>query len=251
MKIEGTYTISAPRETVWQHLMNPDSLARSMPGCEKLVPNSDGSYHAELKIGISAVKGNYHGRVEILDSVAPERYRMRVEGQGMGGFVKGEGMLTLAENGAAETKIVYAGDAQVGGVIANVGQRLILAAARQMVNHFFRQFTQQVQPSLLASPIAQPVLSEGASTPVALMPSAQPAAERAALAPVSSLQTAQPALNESVSAPTQPPQDAQPTLDQAPSVAIASPQSDQTTAGRNTSAPETAPCSPREGQAEN
>ena len=145
MKIEGTYVIPAPREAVWQHLMNPDTLARSIPGCEKLVPNSDGSYQAEMKIGISAVKGSYHGRVEVLDTVAPERYRMRVEGQGKAGFVKGEGTLTLLDDGAAGTRISYTGDAQVGGVIANVGQRLIQAAARQIVNHFFQQLAKQVR----------------------------------------------------------------------------------------------------------
>ncbi len=148
MKIEGTYVIPAPRDAVWQHLMNPDTLAHSIPGCEKLVPHSDGSYHAEMKIGISSVKGTYHGRVEILDTVAPERYRMKVEGQGTGGFVKGEGTLTLSDGGTAGTTISYTGDAQVGGTIANVGQRLIQAAARQIVNHFFQRFAKQVQPSL-------------------------------------------------------------------------------------------------------
>jgi carbon monoxide dehydrogenase subunit G len=145
MKIEGAYVIPAAREVVWQHLMNPDVLARSIPGCEKLVPNSDGSYHAEMKIAISAVKGTYRGRVEVLDTVAPERYRMKVQGQGTSGFVKGEGTLTLQDDGAAGTKISYAGDAQVGGVIANVGQRLIQAAAQQMVNHFLQQLAEQVQ----------------------------------------------------------------------------------------------------------
>ncbi len=139
------YSIPAPREAVWQRLMDPEVLARSIPGCEKLVPNSDGSYHAEMKIAISAVKGVYRGRVEILDTVAPDRYRMKVEGRGANGFVKGEGTLTLSDDGAAGTRISYIGDAQVGGVIANVGQRLIQAATRQMVNHFFQQFAEQVQ----------------------------------------------------------------------------------------------------------
>jgi len=161
MKIEGAYVIPASREVVWQRLMNPDVLARSIPGCEKLVPNSDGSYHTEMKIAISAVKGTYRGRVEILDTVAPERYRMKVEGRGTSGFVKGEGTLTLSDDGAAGTKISYTGDAQVGGVIANVGQRLIQAAARQMVNHFFQQFTEQVQ-----MPQSQRVVNTaGADTP--------------------------------------------------------------------------------------
>jgi len=147
MKIEGTHAIPAPREVVWQLLMNPDVLAHSLPGCEKLVPNSDGSYHAELKISMGAVRGSYQGRVEILDPVPPQRYRMKVQGQGTSGFVKGEGTLTLSDDDATATTVSYSGDAQVGGVIASVGQRLIHAAAHQLADHFFQELAKQVQSS--------------------------------------------------------------------------------------------------------
>jgi carbon monoxide dehydrogenase subunit G len=143
MKLEGTYTIHAPREAVWKQLLNRDVLARAIPGCEKLEPNPDGSYNAELKMGIAMVRGTYRGRVEILDPVPPEHFRMKVEGQGSGGFLKGEGTLTLAESGS-ETLISYTGEAQVGGLFASVGQRMILTAARQIVEQFFQAFAKQV-----------------------------------------------------------------------------------------------------------
>jgi carbon monoxide dehydrogenase subunit G len=151
MKIEGTYMVPAPRQTVWEHLLNPKTLARSLPGCEKLEPQPDGSYHAEMKVGIAAVKGTYHGRVEILDPVPHERFRMKVEGQGTGGFLKGEGTLTLLGE-SSETLIGYSGEAQVGGVIASVGQRLVQAAARQIVQQFFQAFSKQIAS---ASPAPQ------------------------------------------------------------------------------------------------
>ncbi len=147
MKIEGTHTIPAPRDIVWQQLMNPETLARSLPGCEKMEPNADGSYHAELKVGIAAVKGTYHGRIEILEPTPPERYRLKVEGKGRGGFLKGEGNLTLSDVGGAGTEISYIGEAQVGGVVASVGQRLLQAAAKQIVNQFFQAFAKQIQAS--------------------------------------------------------------------------------------------------------
>lgn len=144
MKLEGTYTIRAPREIVWQQLMKPEVLARAMPGCEKLEPQPDGSYRAEMKIGIAAVKGSYHGQVEILDPVPHEHFRLKVKGQGAGGFLEGEGTLTLAPDGDGTT-ILYSGEAHVGGIIANVGQRLILGAARQIVQQFFQAFGKQFQ----------------------------------------------------------------------------------------------------------
>jgi uncharacterized protein len=145
VRVEGAYTIPAERDVVWQSLLDPDVLSRALPGDGKLEPNSDGSFHAELKVGIAAVKGTYHGHIQILDAVAPQHYRMRVEGQGTGGFVRGEGTLTLSPNGAGGTVVAYAGDAQVGGVIANVGQRLMQGAARQIVGKFFLEFSKQLQ----------------------------------------------------------------------------------------------------------
>lgn len=143
MKLEGAYTIHAPREVVWKQLLNPEVLARAIPGCEKLEPNPDGSYNAELKMGIAMVRGTYRGRVEILDQTPPEHFRMKIEGQGSGGFLKGEGTLTLTGSGN-ETLISYTGEAQVGGLFASVGQRMILSAARQVVEQFFQAFEKQV-----------------------------------------------------------------------------------------------------------
>ncbi|MGE5325653.1 MAG: SRPBCC family protein [Deltaproteobacteria bacterium] len=145
MKLEGTFMVPAPRETVWQHLMNPDTLSKSLPGCEKLEAQPDGSFHAEMKVGIGAVKGAYKGRVELFDQVAPERFRIKVDGKGTGGFLKAEGMLTLLGAGQ-ETLVGYTGEAQVGGVIAGVGQRMVLGAARQIVQHFFQTFSKIVTP---------------------------------------------------------------------------------------------------------
>lgn len=114
------------------------------------MPNPDGSFHAELRVGIAAVKGTYRARVEIHDPAPPEHFRMKVEGQGAGGFLKGEGTITLTAvssgeaGGGAETVITYSGDAQVGGLIASVGQRLMQGAAKQIVNQFFEALARQI-----------------------------------------------------------------------------------------------------------
>jgi carbon monoxide dehydrogenase subunit G len=143
MVLGGTHKIPAARETVWQALMNPEILARALPGCEKLEASPDGSYHAQMKVGIAAVKGTYQGRIEILDPIPNELFRMKVDGQGTGGFLKAFGTLSLASEDDG-TLVRYAGEAQVGGVIASVGQRLMLVAAKQIINQFFKAFAQQL-----------------------------------------------------------------------------------------------------------
>ena len=144
MKVEGSYQVTAPQEVVFKQLLDPAVLARALPGCEKLEPNPDGSYQAAMKVGIAAVKGTYQGRVEILDQKPPERFRIRVNATGKGGFLKGDGEIALAPSGGGTT-VSYSGEAQVGGMIAAVGQRLIQAATKQIVSQFFQAFAKQLQ----------------------------------------------------------------------------------------------------------
>jgi carbon monoxide dehydrogenase subunit G len=71
---------------------------------------------------------------------------MKVEGKGTGGFLKGEGVLSLTES-AGNTTINYSGDAQVGGPIAGIGQRLVQAAAKQIIQQFFQSLTKAIPTS--------------------------------------------------------------------------------------------------------
>ena len=103
MRLEGAYKIAAPREKVWERLLDPQALARALPGCEKLEANADGSYATEMRVGIAAVKGTYKGRVEILDAVPPDHFRMKVEAQGTGGFLRGAISLAGASREAEES----------------------------------------------------------------------------------------------------------------------------------------------------
>ena len=136
MKIEGSYTIKAPRERVFQMLQDPSLLQQCIPGCQSLEPVSEGRYTARIQAGIAAVKGTFNGHVEIADEKPPDSYRLTVEGSGGPGFVKGDVTIRLsdAEGG---TKVDVEGDGQVGGMIAGVGQRVLLPAARMMMNQFF------------------------------------------------------------------------------------------------------------------
>jgi len=144
MKIEGAYKVPGARDFVYKQLLDPKVLAHALPGCEELIPNADGSYQARMKVGIAAIKGTYQGRVEILDLNPPEGFRMRVNAQGKGGFLKGEGEISLTSVDE-ETTVSYSGETQVGGMIASVGQRMIQAATRKVVDQFFQAFTKQIQ----------------------------------------------------------------------------------------------------------
>lgn len=136
MDITGTYTFTAPRDRVWQLMMDPVAIAACIPGCEELVPDGDDRYHAKITIGMAAITGTYEGTVVISDKVEPESYKLSVEGQGRAGFVKGGAAITLRADGGT-TVVDLTASVQTGGAIARLGQRLIGSAAKMMQDRFF------------------------------------------------------------------------------------------------------------------
>lgn len=132
MKIAGEYLFEGPQDVVWEALMDPDVLASVLPGCEKLERVGEDEYEGALEIKIGPVQGAFKGKVKLSDIVKPESYTMRVDGQGASGFVNATGHLELRpENG--QTHVDYEGDAQVGGRLAAVGQRLVESSAKAII----------------------------------------------------------------------------------------------------------------------
>jgi hypothetical protein len=137
MKIEGSHKIDAPRERVFAALIDPAVLQKCIPGCEQMEKTGENQYSAKLTAGVGPVKGVFTATISLQDIVAPEHYKLVVEGKGQPGFVKGSGELTLKDaNGA--TEIQFTGDVNVGGLIASVGQRMIQSAANLLAARFFK-----------------------------------------------------------------------------------------------------------------
>lgn len=136
MKLSGTQTFPAPRQQVWNLLINPQHLARCMPGCEKLEAVGENEYSGVIHVGLAAVKGMYNGKVKLAEMQPPAHYKMILDGKGKLGFIKGSGTIDLEEQNGG-TLLNYKGDVQVGGPLASVGQRMIDGAAKVMLGQFF------------------------------------------------------------------------------------------------------------------
>jgi hypothetical protein len=155
MKLEGSHEFKAPRERVWAAFNDPAVLARVTPGCQELEAIGPDEYRATLSVGVAAVKGAYQGKLAIVDKRPPESFTLRIEGQGRGGFVRGNGHVVLTESDGTTTATIQ-GDAQVGGLIASVGQRLLESAGRMMMGQFFSAMEAEVARLAVESPGAAP-----------------------------------------------------------------------------------------------
>jgi carbon monoxide dehydrogenase subunit G len=144
VKLAATYALAAPRDKVFAAITDPAALQQCIDGCEKMVKTSEGSYDAHLKLGLAGIKGSYVGKVQMKDVKPPESYTLHIEGKGGPGFVKGTAKITLSEKKPGHTELRCDADAQVGGMVAAVGSRLVEAAAKRMMDEFFKKFAAQL-----------------------------------------------------------------------------------------------------------
>ena len=154
MKLAGTVNLPAPPAEVWSMLTDPARLARLLPGCERLDPDGPDRYKAAVKFGIAAISGKYAGTLQLAEKKPPHSLILKIDGRGLPGFVQGQGHIELAPKGS-DTELTYTGEAQVGGVIASVGQRMLEATARKIVQQFFDSAKAELASAKTAAAPAQ------------------------------------------------------------------------------------------------
>ncbi|HZA22702.1 MAG TPA: carbon monoxide dehydrogenase subunit G [Dehalococcoidia bacterium] len=136
MKVSGSYQFDAPPQKVWDTLMEPETLSGCIPGCDGFNSTGPDQYQAVVNVGVGPVRGRYNAKIALLDQHPPTSYRLSMEGSGPAGFVNGTASVTLTEAGD-KTSVQVDGDAQVGGTVARVGQRLIGSVAKTLMDRFF------------------------------------------------------------------------------------------------------------------
>ncbi len=144
MTMHGEYQLTAPPQTVWEKLNDAETLKACIPGCEQLDKTSDTEFQAVAVVKIGPVKAKFKGRVTLSDLDPPNGYKISGQGDGgVAGFAKGGATVKLAPNGDG-TVLTYDVEAQIGGKLAQLGQRLINGAAKKVADEFFENFAKAV-----------------------------------------------------------------------------------------------------------
>lgn len=150
VEIEGTYEIEAPRDLVWEMVLDPEVLSRVVPGCEKLERIGENEYKGKMRIKVGPVDGVYQGTVSLTELRQPEAFHVAVNGRGASGNIRGEGDVVLESMEGGGTLLQYQGQGEVTGRMATVGQRLTQSSAnaitKQCLGNLDRQVGARLQP---------------------------------------------------------------------------------------------------------
>jgi hypothetical protein len=140
MTMTGEVQLPASREKVWDKLNDPEILKQCVPGCEQLDRIGDNEFQAVATVKVGPVKARWKGKIKLSDFDPPTSYRITGEGEGgVAGFAKGGATVSLADKDGG-TLLSYNVEAQIGGKLAQLGQRLINSAAKKTADDFFERF---------------------------------------------------------------------------------------------------------------
>ncbi|KIQ17711.1 carbon monoxide dehydrogenase [Variovorax paradoxus] len=199
MEMLGNRRLGVTQQQAWEALNDPETLKKCIPGCDKFELTGDNQYSVALALKIGPVSAKFSGKVVLSDIVAPDGYKLTFEGQGgVAGFAKGSSSVTLRPLAAAAPAVAeapaevapaatpeavpaeaapatagceldYTVQAQVGGKIAQLGQRLIDGAAKSTADDFFKRFDAEMQSRYGPPPAAAAETAEAPAEKAGVM----------------------------------------------------------------------------------
>jgi uncharacterized protein len=137
VRIAGEATLHAPAERVWDALLDPAVLVRTIPGCGRLETTNENSYEMTVTVGVAAIRGTYAGRCSLRDLDPHRSLMLSAQGAGAPGTIAADVQVRFSDNADGTTTLSYDADTVVGGMIGGVGQRMLGSVSRRLATEFF------------------------------------------------------------------------------------------------------------------
>ena len=179
MDMEGTRALAVTQQQAWKALNDPEVLKLCIPGCDRIESTADNQYAVGMAVKIGPVAAKFSGKITLSDVVPPESYTISFDGQGgVAGFGKGVSKVRLTPQAEGPGCVLdYKVQAQVGGKIAQLGQRLIDGVAKSMAEDFFKRFDDEMRRRY------PPAESAAIASPDAAVPATAPGADSGPIVP--------------------------------------------------------------------
>ena len=146
MELSGKVNIDAPKEVLWDFLLDAESVSVCVPGLESLevlVPGEQ--FKVTAQVGLGTIKIKFDAEVEWFDLDPPNQAKMRGKGTapGSAGDVTAEMNLTDGPDGSTDLR--WVADINVAGTIASLASRLMKSVSKVLTKNFFDCVKKQVE----------------------------------------------------------------------------------------------------------
>jgi len=149
IRLEKEYHLDLPCEEVWDAIQNPEILAGILPNCQSLEPKGENQFTAYIDVKVGPVRSKFQSSFEMFDLQEPDGYKFRVRGNGKNGSMNGQGEIKLRANDSG-TNFTFIAEGNITGILARVGQRLIEATGKKLMDQGFENFRNRVMGDAIA-----------------------------------------------------------------------------------------------------
>ena len=144
MNFEGIFEVKAPRDKVWDFVIDPNKIGKCLPDLKSLQVEADNRFTAIARVGIGFMKGDFRFQLAIVEQTPPSHARLKGTGTGVGSSMNMDTSIDLADSDTG-TKLIYKADVQIGGTLASVGQRVVGGTIEKTISDVFTCVKKQVE----------------------------------------------------------------------------------------------------------
>lgn len=138
MKLDGSVSINAPRQVVWDFLIDPEQVGKCVPGLEAMeIIEPDKKFRAKAQIGLGTVKVKFDADVVWLELKPPMYAKMTGHGTAPGSAGDATAEMTLKEGPGNTTDLEWTAEITVAGTIASLASRLMTSVSKKLTKTFF------------------------------------------------------------------------------------------------------------------
>jgi carbon monoxide dehydrogenase subunit G len=152
MRIEGSFTVAAPRERVYAEITNPALMAACIPGCEAIEVVDPKTYRARILVEVGPIKARFALVVEITSEEPPARVVCVTRGEegSRASMLSANSELLLAAASENATEVKYASDVSVTGRLGKFGLGVMKKKAESLGAKFAETFRGKIEAAAVS-----------------------------------------------------------------------------------------------------
>jgi carbon monoxide dehydrogenase subunit G len=137
MQFSGTVQIAAPRDRVWDFLMDPNQVGSCGPGVESIEVIDADHFKAKAKVGVGFISARFVVDMTVAQRNEPDLAVLKAHGQAPGSAVDATANMSLSGPPEGPTTMDWSADVTIAGTLASVGARMIEGTANKMIGQTF------------------------------------------------------------------------------------------------------------------
>jgi uncharacterized protein len=165
IRIEKTFQVQEPLESVWKFISDPRKVANCLPGAQITEAMDDRTFKGVIKVQVGPSVTDYKGQVNI-ERLDDEKHEIELVGKGQD--IRGKGSASMKMTGKVQslpdgsTEVASVAEVNVVGLLAQMGGRMIQEVSNQMFAAFSANFADRLRQERVSSsdPAPAPTTTE-------------------------------------------------------------------------------------------